>query len=87
MSQALAETASGSASEAADRLETAERLSSARSFHLLGTDELSAAAIALLADGSVRAVDAVLETEQHSVRYRFRIDAQGRVVGFSGKAD
>jgi CubicO group peptidase (beta-lactamase class C family) len=87
MSQALAETASGSASEAADRRETAEWLRTARSFHLLGTDELSAAAIALLADGSVRAVDAVLETEQHSVRYRFRIDAQGRVVGFSGKAD
>ena len=87
MSQALAETASGSAGEAADRRETAEQLRTARSFHLLGMDELSAAAIALLADGSVRAVDALLETEQDSVRYRFRLDAQGRVVGFTAAAE
>ncbi len=83
MSKALAETASGSAREAADRQRTADRLQAARSFHVLGIDRLSRQAIALLDDGSVRAVDALLETDKGLFTYRFRLDAQGRVVSFS----
>ena len=85
MSKALAETASGSAREADDRQRTAERLQTARSFHVLGIDRLSRQAIALLDDESVRAVDALLETDLGLFAYRFRLDAQGRVVSFSVK--
>jgi len=83
MSKALAETASGSAREADDRQQTANRLQTVRSLHVLGIDRLSPQAIALLDDGSVRAVDALLETDQGLFTYRFRLDAQGRVVSFS----
>jgi len=81
--QRLAETASGSAREAADRQRTADRLQTVRSLHVLGIDRLSPQAIALLDDGSVRAVDARLETDQGLFTYGFRLDAQGRVVSFS----
>lgn len=82
MSPALAATASGSAREAYHRAGIAEVLRSARSFRVLGSDRLSKPAIDLIADGSVSAVDAVLETEKEPVLVRFRLDAQGRVVGF-----
>jgi hypothetical protein len=83
MSKALAETASGSAREAGDRQRTSTRLQAARSFHLLGIDRLSRQASAPLDDGSVQAVDALLETDTGLFTYRFRLDARGRVVSFS----
>jgi CubicO group peptidase (beta-lactamase class C family) len=85
MGRALAETASGSAREANGRKQTAERLRDARAFTVLGEDRLSPAATALLDDGAVRAVDALLETETGRVHYRFRLDAQGRVVDFAAE--
>ena len=85
MSPALAATAAGSAREAHERAGVAEELRGARSFKVLGSDRLSKPAIDLLADGSVSAADAVLETEKAPILIRFRLDAQDRVVGFDAQ--
>jgi hypothetical protein len=82
MSPALAVTATGSAGEAYYRSGVAAELRGARSFKVLGSDRLSKPAIDLLADGSVSAVDVVLETEKAPILVRFRLDAQDRVVRF-----
>jgi CubicO group peptidase (beta-lactamase class C family) len=83
MSAGLAATASGSAREADDRRALESALKTARSFHVIGTDRLTRAAVELLDDGSVTAVDAVLETDTARLPVRFRLDAKGRVVTFS----
>ena len=54
-----------------------------RSLQVIGSDRLSKAAVDLLADETVRAVDAVLETDKAPVSVRFRLDTKGRVVSFA----
>lgn len=49
-------------------------------WRVIGSDRLSKPAIDLLADGTVSAVDAVLETHDARVPVRFRLDRDGRVV-------
>ena len=83
MTPALAATATGSASEADDRQAVAAQLRIARSLRVLGSDRLSQPAVDLLADGSVTAVDAVLETDQAMVPVRLHLDAKRRVVSFA----
>jgi CubicO group peptidase (beta-lactamase class C family) len=83
MSPSLAATATGSAIEAHNRQEVASQLRAARSLRVIGTDRLSKPAMDLLADGTVSAVDAALETDSAPVPVRFRLDSQGRVVSFS----
>lgn len=85
MGKALAETASGSAREASGRKQTAERVREARSFTVLGEDRLAEPAVALLDDGAVRSVDALLDTASGKIFYRFRLDAQGRVVDIAAE--
>jgi hypothetical protein len=88
MAPSLAATATGSAQEAHERQDVAKQLRSARSLRVLGSDRLSKPAVELLADGSVSAVDAVLETDNKSpVPVRFRLDAKGRVVSFAIRAN
>ena len=83
MSPSLAATAAGSAIEAHNRQEVASQLRAARAMRVIGTDRLSKPAVDLLADGTVSAVDAVLETDSAPVPVRFRLDSKGRVVSFS----
>ncbi len=83
MAPAMAKLASGSDREADERVRVAGHLKSAKSFRVVGSDELSNDAAKLLEDGSVRAVDALLETDKGLLMYRFRLDADGRVVDFS----
>lgn len=83
MAPSLAATATGSAQEAHDRQDVAKQLRSARSLRILGSDRLSKPAVDLLVDGSVSAVDAVLETDKSPVPVRFRLDTNGRVVSFA----
>jgi CubicO group peptidase (beta-lactamase class C family) len=83
MSPSLAATATGSAVEAHDRQEVATQLRAARSVRVIGTDRLSKPAVDLVADGTVSAVDAVLETDTAPIPVRFRLDSKGRVVSFS----
>lgn len=85
MAPSLAATATGSAQEAHDRQDVAKRLRSARALHVLGTDRLSKPAVDLLADGTVSAVDAILETDSSPVLIRFRLNAKGHVVSFAIK--
>jgi len=85
MSPALAATATGSAAEAYYRAGVAEELRGTRSFKVLGSERLSKPAIDLITDGSVSAVDAVLETEKAPILVRFRLDEQGRVVAFDAQ--
>lgn len=82
MAKGLFETASGSAREAGGRRRTAARVAAAKSFRFLAEEPLTAAAVALLDDGSVRAIDTLLETDQAKLVYRFRLDRAGKVVGF-----
>ncbi len=82
MSPALAATATGSAGEAHHRAGVAEELRGASSFKVLGSDRLTKPALDLIGDGSVSAVDAVLETEKEPILIRFRLDSRDRVVGF-----
>jgi CubicO group peptidase (beta-lactamase class C family) len=83
MSPSLAATATGSAIEAHERQDVAGQLRAARSLRIIGSDRLSKPAADLLADGTVTAVDAVLDTGKTPVRVRFRLDARGRVVSFA----
>ncbi|HVN46560.1 MAG TPA: serine hydrolase domain-containing protein [Steroidobacteraceae bacterium] len=83
MAPTLAATAAGSAVEAHDRQRVGGELERARSLRITGADRLSKSAIELLADGTVSAVDTVLETDKDPEPVRFRLDAQGRVVGFA----
>lgn len=85
MAPALANTASGSAREASFRARVATHLKSATSLRVIGSDELSKAAAALLDDGSVRAVDMLFETEKEKLVYRLRLDAEDRVVYISSR--
>jgi hypothetical protein len=82
MTRALAATATGSAIEAHDRDRIAKLLRSVRELKVLGTDTLSRKAIELMADGTVRAVDALLVGDAHPIHARFRLDGKGRVVSF-----
>jgi len=83
MAPSLAATATGSAQEAHDRQDLATRLRSTRSVKVLGSDRLSKRTVDLLADGSMSAVDVLLETGSSAVTARFRLDAKGRVVSFA----
>ena len=83
MAPALAATASGSVREAGERSRVAGHLETALSFRVIGSEELSKAAVDLLDDGSVSAVDALLETEKEQLLYRFRLDINRRVIDFS----
>lgn len=83
MATALANTASGSVREASFRARLAGHLKSATLLRVIGRDELSKAARELLDDGSVRAVDMLLETDKDPLVYRLRLDAKGRVVYIS----
>lgn len=83
MAPSLAETATGSAQEAHARQDLAKQLRSTRSLNVLGSDRLSKPAVDLLADGSMSAVDALLETDTAPVPVRFHLDAKGRVVSFA----
>lgn len=83
MAPSLAATATGSAQEAHARQDLAKQLHSTRFLKVLGSDRLSKPAMDLLADGSVSAVDVVLENDNVTVPVRFRLDAKGRVVSFA----
>jgi len=83
MAPSLAAVATGSAIEAHERQDVATHLRDARAFRLLGSDRLSKSAAELLADGSVKAVDAVLVTDKSPVFVRFRLDGKDHVVGFA----
>jgi|HubBroStandDraft_4_1064222.scaffolds.fasta_scaffold17561_1 CubicO group peptidase (beta-lactamase class C family) len=83
MAPSLAATATGSAIEAHDRQDIASQLRGARSVRVIGSDRLSRPAVDLLADGTVSAVDALIETGDARVGIRFRLDEKGRVVNFS----
>jgi hypothetical protein len=76
------QTAAGSAREAYDRQKVAEHLRVAGSFRVIGSDPLAKRTVDLLANGSITAVDAVLETDKAPVLIRFRLDEKGRVVDF-----
>jgi CubicO group peptidase (beta-lactamase class C family) len=66
--------------EVVDRELAAKRLGSTRAVRVLGSDALSEPSMALLQDESTRAVDLLLEGDQQSWIYRFRLDRSGRVV-------
>jgi CubicO group peptidase (beta-lactamase class C family) len=83
MAPEMVAIASGSVREASDRLRVSRHLSAAKSVTIIGSDSLSEAAMDLLDDRSVRAVDALLDTGGEQYMYRFRIDDQDRVVDFS----
>jgi CubicO group peptidase (beta-lactamase class C family) len=83
MSPSLAATATNSERESFDRHAVGRQLRSAHSLRVTGTDRLSARAVSLLADGSVTAVDAVLETDGNPVPLHFRLDSKNRVVSFT----
>lgn len=83
MAPVLANTASGSVREASFRARVAGHLKSATSLRVIGSDELSKAATELLDDGSVRAMDVLLETDKEQLVYRLRLDAEGRVIDIS----
>jgi hypothetical protein len=83
MAPSLAATASGSAREAGERSRAAGHLTAASSFRVIGSEELSKAAVDLLDDGSLRGVDALLDTGKELFVYRFRLDSNRRVVDFS----
>ena len=85
MAPGLAATASASAREAGSRRWTGRSLAAATAFRFLGEDLLAPATIAHLADGSMRAVDAVLESPAERLVYRFLLDARGRVTGFESE--
>jgi hypothetical protein len=83
MSPSLAETAANSERESFDRQAVGRQLQAARSLRVIGTDRLAVRAVSLLADGSVTAVDAVLETDGGPVPLHFRLDSGHRVVSFT----
>lgn len=83
MAPSLAARNTGSAAEAYSRQTMWDQLRKARAWRIVGTDRLSKPAAALLADGTVSAVDAVLETDAAPVMFRFRMDGKDRVVDFS----
>ena len=62
------------------RAQAAERLATAQAFEVLGGDTLTPEAVLLLDDGTVRAVDTRLLTPDGAYLYRFRLDADDRVV-------
>jgi len=80
MAPGLASIPADNELEAAERKRAAERLQAAHTVRTLGEDTLSEPATTLLGDGSVQAVDLLLEADQASWIYRFRIDREGRVV-------
>lgn len=82
MAPTLAATATGSVVEAYGRQNVSAKIRAAKSFRVIGTDKLSPSAVNLLADGSVSAVDAALETDNAVLRVRFHLDTKGRVVSF-----
>ena len=69
--------------ESFDRQAVGRQLQSAHALRVIGTDRLSEGAVSLLADGSVKAVDAVLETGGTPVPLHFRLDSKDRVVSFT----
>jgi CubicO group peptidase (beta-lactamase class C family) len=83
MSPSLARIDTGSAIEAHNRQDIANQLRGVGSIRVIGSDRLSRPAIDLLADGTVSAVDALLETPDAPVPVRFRLDRNGRVVSFA----
>ncbi len=82
MAPALARRSTGSAVEAHGRQHIATLLRTARSLRLLGSDELSKAAVTAMSDGTVRSTDALLEGPGGDTRLRFRLDGAGRVLDF-----
>jgi len=83
MSPSLASRATGSVIEAHQRELVANQIRAARSLRVIGSDRLSRPAMDLVADGTVTAVDTVLETNGAPVMIRFRLDVKGRVVSFA----
>ena len=85
MTQALAETASGSGREAYGRGEMARRLAAMTGFRYLGEDDLSTRPVAMHGESVERILYYALDTKDSRYAYRFRLAGDGRVVAFDSE--
>jgi CubicO group peptidase (beta-lactamase class C family) len=82
MAKGLAETASGSAREAHDRLRTGRRTTTLTAFRFLDEDDLTARPLPRRGETVTRIVYYALDTKDESFAYRFYLTEDGRVADF-----
>jgi hypothetical protein len=82
MAKGLAETASGSAREAHERLSTGRRLAALTAFRYLGEDDLTLRPLSRRGERVTRIVHHALDTKDARFVYRFQLTKDGRVADF-----
>lgn len=85
MAKGLAETASGSAREAYQRVSTGKRLAALTAFRYVGEDDLQARPFAQRGESVVRNVYCALETKDARHLYGFQLAKDGRVVDWTSE--
>jgi CubicO group peptidase (beta-lactamase class C family) len=85
LGRGLAETASGSRREAADRLRTGRRLAALTAWRYLGEDDLAPRPLARRGESVSRIVHYALDTAHERHAYRFYLARDGRVADFGSE--
>jgi CubicO group peptidase (beta-lactamase class C family) len=85
MGKGLAETASGSAREAHDRLRTGQRVAALTAFRFIGEDDLAATPLGRRGETVTRIAHYALDTKDTRYVYRFYLTEDGRVADFDAE--
>jgi hypothetical protein len=85
LGRGLAETASGSRREAADRRRTGQRLAALTAWRYLGEDDLAPRPLARRGESVSRIVHYALDTAHERHAYRFYLARDGRVADFGSE--